>query len=1178
MKNNIEKDRKFPLKRLLERLIQGLKENKMGLIKLNMNRMMSVLLIIYMGFALVIPQYVMSEASESVYRVKNSAGETVLTIRMKDGMVTIEASNKPASPGVSIRWQSIGLTITRVPIKTRTTTKGYTGPGPVKDGASQGMATIYFDQAFEKTSVTKGNVIYTTTKFSADQIKEALKDDFSDLKKGTTIYLHGVFRSINYQVKNGKEIRTTRKDNLKNWKDIMNAEYWAKGTLDGFSKYYNMEIKFMPDLQNNSLYYVTEDGMFIAQNKSLLPKTVDDIVYWKDEPDNIHYYNNNYRLKGYYVTRKLDKTKKWVDQGFLDKGVSINNIKNGHTKVLLGGMEVYLVYQKDTSGTNEPTPTPNPNEPGGPIEIPKSEKIIELMEPPVVDAVVEADRKGDELFEAATGIPTTESLYTQINSSNYLLGYHMEKRVGVESYPVKVRKTYTLSWTGMSENGETPLTERKMVEQVIHIDRAYGYWEIINFDLYSIDRATIYNYALPDESSNILSNNSKVPLPNVEISSSSLKKDHIIIPEEILNGITLPTQIIYGGTEKPSIPKEDLTAHGDEMIPALKVRNDSLIIDDQVILNNSPTKVEGPKINAEYLLNLKENGLKQCEKDVLYKSDQVIGGTKENGTYHSSGNISYKRERSIQSKFNSLVEYNIPNINSVVIHTPVVCEPIVFGDNEQYVQLYEPSSSLHLVLDPKEELNDFTLQISNNGYHSLRQGYKERDYSHSLRDSSISYVATKNGELRNEVKFPFDVYWYNKKGTRTLLNKNTWFILGKDIVKFSIPIWVGEGNYTISCRTIAVNADQSKLDQISEPNANTKIFNYVATNNFDAEISGRLYGLTIYDITDYPIWEKIFRTSNSLDLKINDRNTYMDGTKNLEFHTNFSYDYTIGIKDQYGKDTGRKNRYTFPLINNSHPKFEDQGVLKTGYGVRFKLTSIGNMFSESCSIVIKPRFYFVDTLGKNRQEVDIYYEEAIDGINRKLVKVGNSLDGINVKFMEVGSPYVGIPDAEIQNTVNILNKDYMNLLTKRAAIFNFSHIQISSLFRTFLHLEYKYIQNWYGYYYLPAILYAAPKDYDVYDYAKSSGITFYEDFWLDKGYIIVNFDIMTIDEEGKPRLSYVNKENHKEKLHNNMWITEGGGSKKSDYKGNVFQFEEGDFIMYSIDNSIHDDHKADGIY
>ena len=153
------------------------------------------------------------------------------------------------------------------------------------------------------------------------------------------------------------------------------------------------------------------------------------------------------------------------------------------------------------------------------------------------------------------------------------------------------------------------------------------------------------------------------------------------------------------------------------------------------------------------------------------------------------------------------------------------------------------------------------------------------------------------------MKFPFDVYIKRVNEAETFVEKNTWIVLGQNTVTFYLPMWVTEGTYSVACRTISVNADTTKLDDISESFVNSQLFNYLATNTFSVEVSGRIYGLTIYDLTDYPLWEEVFRVNNSLDLKINNQDRYPDGTTKTTYSEGYSYNYTVGTKDQYGKDT-----------------------------------------------------------------------------------------------------------------------------------------------------------------------------------------------------------------------------------------------------------------------------------
>lgn len=114
------------------------------------------------------------------------------------------------------------------------------------------------------------------------------------------------------------------------------------------------------------------------------------------------------------------------------------------------------------------------------------------------------------------------------------------------------------------------------------------------------------------------------------------------------------------------------------------------------------------------------------------------------------------------------------------------------------------------------------------------------------------------------------------------------------------------------------------------------------------------------------------------------------------------------------------------------------------------------------------------------------------------------------------------------------------------------------------------MQRWYGTYKLPTNIHVVPKGYDVYGHLKKYGIDYTEDFWIKDGYIIVNFNIVTYDKNGKPHLSYTNGENFKEYC--SMWIKEGGLTEKQDNTGAKFRVMAGDVVYYYVNKKHSDDY------
>ena len=1245
----------------------------------------------------------------SEYIVRNTDGERILTVSMRNGIITIVGVSKKGTS--SIRWETSGISITTKAITDEVKTKNRTGPGPV---SSAGKAAVLWFKDGQKEDVPSGDTVITTITYPANKVEWALGADFDNITKNTYIYIHCIFQTYNFNVETQTR-GSIRTDNLRNWKDIMEAESWGSGSLDDFAKYYNMPLKFKPQPQENTLYYQTNDTTPVSLgSKQLASAAPGDTVTWSNEDEQKTKSSDTYKLIGYYVTKKGSTTK--IVSRYVSDGWKISDIKSNKVEVKLGGMNVYLIYDKlqkntlyyqtndatpvslgskqldsvvigdtvswsneddiKTKGTDSyeligyyvtkkgsttkivsryvsdgtkisqiksnkvevesggmniyliykkgvpvtptptisvtptvtpsvtPTPTVSPTPTIPPIIIPSADNEYSSFTKDLTTGVIKADIRNFEKFTVTSGIPTTESLYGQVRARDYLLGYSFEKKVGVENYKVTVSKDYILKWntsTPSGSGGPKTVTETVTVKQTIIVPRAYGYWEILNLDYYTINQAELQNYALPNGKITITPNRSYYDPPSISYYHSSSKDYHIIPPDEVKNGITLPAETITStNTTKPTIKQEDFSYFALAQTGKIKVRSDLLTFDGNTVMNDQIKELETPNI-AIY-------NLPQCttvtDENVLYKNDQIILATKKNGAYSSYGTIIYKALAQVNSTRPSQLTYFVDGLEDVIIHTPVICDPIVIADNNKYVQLLSPTSNhIQLVLDPDSSLSDFTVNISNTGFHIAMTGYYTRDYSKSLHDSMASYIAAKNGLLRNEVKFPFDVFVDvgsdNKSVNDDYIKAETWITLGKNTARFYLPTWTKEGLYKAEFRTVAVNGEDSLTS--TETYANKTRSRYVATSSKYFEVSGRIYGLKIYDIADYPIWEETFRVPKSSDFK-KDISSYLDGTGKTNYSKNYFYTYSLGTNDQYGKDTGRNIKYTFPLTNGSHPYYKNQGILKTGYMVRFSLDTIGTMFSDGSSVVIKPTFYFVDSKGENRTAVDLYYSEDINGKNRNLVKVGSALDAVNIKSYTTGDLGLSIPRGEMKLTATLRNMTYGKYFWQKSGMFNFSKIQLNYAFRTLIGQEYantikkldsfedivssgiklsdaeKSMQRWYGQYYIPNLVHVVKKDFDVLDYAEKHGVDYSEKFWLKDGYIIVNLNIYTVDGNGNRRLSYLNSNNYTNNGNCSMWLLEGPPISKASNKGPVFRLYAGDAFIYYSSKKMGDDYTIGAIY
>lgn len=65
---------------------------------------------------------------------------------------------------------------------------------------------------------------------------------------------------------------------------------------------------------------------------------------------------------------------------------------------------------------------------------------------PVVTGMIKADQRGSEPFDVLKGIPTSESLYGNVFSRDYLFQNQFVQMTGTCTYTVNVEQTWTLTW------------------------------------------------------------------------------------------------------------------------------------------------------------------------------------------------------------------------------------------------------------------------------------------------------------------------------------------------------------------------------------------------------------------------------------------------------------------------------------------------------------------------------------------------------------------------------------------------------------------------------------------------------------------------------------------------------------------------------------------------------------
>jgi hypothetical protein len=786
---------------------------------------------------------------------------------------------------------------------------------------------------------------------------------------------------------------------------------------------------------------------------------------------------------------------------------------------------------------------------GGEPATPGASRQAEVMDPNVT-AVIRADTRGAEKFDVLKGIPTSESLYVNATAKSYLYRNTFAEMSGTKSYPIQISKTYTLTWTeihagppdadGNPTTVAVPRSDTRTVTKSYTVERKYSFWTIQNLEVYGIQKATVSNYALPSGTV-ALQPNGYSP-PTVSAAHDASLDSHITDP--VYANVTLPRQTISGGSSRPSVPDEDWKNEAEKAIGKIKVKNDSLIFNGNTIMDSRVAEEKGPAPGAIPVPPT-------IGPDVLYGAGYLIDASKTNkASQPSSGAIAYALIKGIGGGENKT--FPIVGINPVTVHTPVANYAAISDDRTHNQKTKPTAGRSALILD-----RPFTVTVPTSGQHREIKGYGNRDYAKYTKDK--------------QVWFPFDVYSADKS---TFIPKETWTSIpvGQAQMTFYLPVWVDEGNYDVLFRTFAENSPASGFT--TQMNANLDVPNHVATQVVPVEVIGRLYDFRITDIADFN-WETVFRTQKGSATPTG--NAYWVGTKGID-----------------GAARGNQPPFVLPVRQGSHPEAGKKNVaVKTGYHVKFEVMTKGNMFGSGDGIRITPTFYFVDSKGKNRQEVDLYYHSG----TKKFIRIG-SADDVERRTITLDARLRNVSQQELIRTADTLWSlgggsgtkqafvdQYLKDARKPTYVGGYDIMLLPPQLRTFTGptgvpagvnaaRANASVQRWFGEYSLPAAPYVVPKGFNLAAYGRKNGLTDNSPVFLKDGYIIVNFNLETIRNKdlSNPHLQYIYGPL------DNQWQMEGFQRSFTDPYGVTFQLKDGDIVFYHADQFSYDDFGTGGTH
>lgn len=809
---------------------------------------------------------------------------------------------------------------------------------------------------------------------------------------------------------------------------------------------------------------------------------------------------------------------------------------------------LYYYYQPKGGGGTTNGPTCTRPVPGRTID-------GRVMDP-VVSGLIKADLRGSERFDVLKGIPTSESLYGNVFSRDYLFQNKFVQMTGTCTYTVKVNQKWTLTWKdgrtvslpggGTTTVYDIPRSVNDERNPDYTVVRPYAYWTIGELSVYNIQDAVLQNYAFAGSEITITPEGYTPPEFQAETTG-----DKYPAPQPGI--VPSPPQTRDGGTRPPSMREDNLQSYAEAAVPDIQVENDSLVFKGQTIMNKQRTVKEGPQpgqIPAPV----------QIGRDVLYSPYNYIPTEKTNKKDQpSTGQIHYIVAPGSVEAAEEELEYQISGINTVTVHTPVVNYSAV-SDDQPHNQKTKPDMTRSaLILD-----RPFTVRIPTSGQHldaAQYPGYGNRDYA--------KYFRTK------QVRFPFDVYNENKS---QFIPKDNWIDIPVSQLDttFQLPVWVDEGNYQVYFRNIAENAP---FGYDMQPDANLNLANHAAIDEVSVQVIGRLYDFHITDIADYN-WERVFRT--------------FAGSKDPS-----GVSYWVGQNGIDGDPRGNLAQFTLPIRPGSNTLTGMRNVsVKTGYHFKFDFKTKGNMFDKQDGIRITPTFTYVSKEGGTPVPVDLYYKtnekpfvrigSPEDKVERYVI-LQDRLRNVNLGDMKNAGYWKYDHHLTTAEKTGVDREQYMrNYVLKytklKTPVGGYDLLLLPEQLKTLIgpkeipsnasvtpERANASIQQWFGEYSIPADTYTVAKGTNLAEYGRlNGGLTDKSQIFLRDGYIIVNFNIESIQNGNLqlPHLQYIQAPLM------NQWRLEGYKYSILDSYLKRYNVKDGDVVFYNADQSSRDDFSA----
>lgn len=673
-------------------------------------------------------------------------------------------------------------------------------------------------------------------------------------------------------------------------------------------------------------------------------------------------------------------------------------------------------------------------------------------------------------------------------------------------------------------------------------------------------------------------------------------------PSEGVETNDLPDSGIYDG-----IAAKSMEEMAEDVVPPAAGQCISSYVDEA----EENTNTDGASLAVDDTFGVK--GIK-IDEHKLNSADEMAGPSNTSQlVVKYVGSTTFADPNKKAEKEDALY-FSTDNVNKVTLHTPVAVKLNLDINEENNLQL--SSLKAPAADDPTKEVDvvnpiglgcSFTLSASYDGEFSAFADMS----TGTPKVPTIDTYKYLNKNIPLTVSFDFPVFVTKDHVKQAYYGKGKKIQIMPDELKeydFYAPYWATEGEHSVKATVYALNADcdcdqatsnqKCGLDRTGSDR--TMVYGNLIRDYYSAKdinfctLSGKMFDLDQYDISDYPTLQNVFRGTDGYT-----KSGYFLHSGDKSLLSSMSVARLVDAASLIGD--------TYPIVSGQKIGGNDvsYGPLKLGYKTRYTIKTVGSMTSSGDHIKIAPSFYYIQK-GKGLQSaipVDLYYKQDIGGETGKLVKVGSDLDKLNSHQTCIGDRELDIDKNTLENTAKDQGYQDSKNFTDQVvnswwygdiALPSYSKVYIgtknsdegnrNNLFRmsdgTLFSSDLvrgvsddkirKCLQQWYGEYYLPADTHAVPIGKYVTEI--SEGVDFSENYWLRDGYLLVNFKPVSY-EGGKEHLLYNSQvgDNKNKKEFINMWNIENRQSKKTDKNGQAFNFNEGDFILYDLDKNVMDD-------